>query len=165
MLVEQKRLQKWIVIWLIISMIIVFWDVMFVLLRPVSLPGGSLAWLWVPYATYIKIDTSYADLNNAFIVAQGIMSLIEIIIAIIALSLNYSGKFLPACLFAFSSMLLTGTKTVLIFVLEAVNKFSHVGHNTVMDLIFYYTLPNSIWIVIPFLAVNVLGRTLIQSRG
>lgn len=158
---EKTRLPRWIVIWLLISMLIVFWDVTFVLFRPASFAEGALGLIYIPYAKYIKIDTSYADMNNAFVVAQSIMSLFEIALGLIALYLNYRRVFLAACLFAFSSQLLTATKTILIFLLEIVGGMQHVGHNVISDLILYYFMPNSVWIVLPFAVVIVLGRLLI----
>ena len=157
---KKLGLPKWIIIWLIISTAVVFWDVMFVLLRPASFIGGNLGFLWVPYAKYIKIDTSYADLTNTFVIAQSIMSLFEIAISIIALFLNYFRQFNQACLLAYSALLLTCAKTILIFVIEMVSGLKHVGHNTSFDLIMYYILPNAIWIIIPAAAILTLGRLL-----
>jgi hypothetical protein len=158
------KIPRWIIIWLIISMMIILWDSGFLFTRPDSFPGGSLAWLWVPYAKYITIDTGYADLDNDFLVAQQIMSLIEIIIDIVALYFNYKRKISLAILLIFSTLLLTGFKTILVFLLEAVSGFKHVGHNAVYDLIFLYILPNSLWLIFPFAGVFVLGRYLISPR-
>jgi hypothetical protein len=158
------RLPTWIVIWLIISIMIILWDSGFLFTRPDSFPGGRLAWIWVPYAKYITIDTGYADLHNDFLVAQQIMSLIEVFIGIIALYLNYNQKYNLAILLAFSTLLLTGAKTILVFVIETVSGFKHVGHNSIHDLILLYILPNSLWLIFPFAGVIVLGRYLISSR-
>lgn len=151
---------KWIKIWIIISALIVFWDVMFVLLRPASLPEGSLAFIWIPYAKYIQIDISYADMQNNFVITQAIMSLFEICIGIISLYLAHIKKTILAILFAFSALLLTGTKTIFIFLQEFIGHFEHVNHNSISDLVFSYILPNSVWIIIPFIAVFCLGKSL-----
>lgn len=153
---------KWIMIWLAISTIIISWEMLFILLRPASFANGSLAAIWIPYAQYVKIDTSYADLQNDFVNALPFMDLFEIAIGIAALTFNYLRKTPAAMVFAFSSFLLTGTKTIFVFVQEGVGGFKHVGHNSISDLVFLYFLPNSIWIVIPFLAVFILGRDLIS---
>lgn len=166
MLVAQKKiltLPKWIIIWLIFSMLIVFWDVLFVLLRPASFPGGALQSFWLPYAQYIKIDTSYADMDDNFVIAQALMSLAEICIGFIALYFSYKGKNSAAILFAFSALLLTGTKTILIFLVEMVANFKHIQHNPMTDLFLFYILPNSLWIIIPFCAVFLLGQQLIAQ--
>jgi hypothetical protein len=53
-----------------------------VLLRPHSMPGGSLHWpLWVPYALYGKVDYIYGwkafNENNGFTSAQGLLNIVE----------------------------------------------------------------------------------------
>ena len=155
------KVPGWILLILILSMLITFWDALFVLMRPESLPGGKLAFIWLPYAKYITIDTAYGDINNHFVVAQALMTLFEIVIGVFAVGFYLASKHRLATLLAFSSFLLTGTKTVLIFVLEAVSHFVHVAHNSWHDLIFLYVIPNGIWIVIPYLCVLRLGYLLI----
>ncbi|MBV8801429.1 MAG: hypothetical protein JO131_00415, partial [Gammaproteobacteria bacterium] len=115
---KQWMLPKWTIIWLIISLVIISWDVMFVLLRPASFAHGSLGYLWIPYIKYVQIDTSYADLNNPFVTAQALMSLMENAIGIMGLYYYFFKKIKTACLLIFSSQLLTCTKTILIFLLE-----------------------------------------------
>jgi hypothetical protein len=65
------RVPTWGKIWLISSALICAWDCAFVLLRPRTLPGGDLHTPWFsPYATYIEVDRSYQDMENAFVQAQ-----------------------------------------------------------------------------------------------
>jgi hypothetical protein len=160
---QYKKIPNWIIIWLIVSMFIVLWDSGFLFARPASFPGGRLSWLWIPYAKYITIDTSYIDLHNNFLIAQQIMNLVEILISMAALYFN-GKKNQVAILFAFSSLLLTGTKTILIFLLEVVSGLQHVGHNSLQDLILFYILPNSLWIIFPFIGVFILGRFLVHDK-
>jgi hypothetical protein len=159
-----NALPRWIVIWLIFSIVVVTWDTGFLFTRPASFPGGSLAWIWIPYAKYMTIDTSYADLDNHFLIAQQIMNLVEIAIGLMALYLNQINKKNAALLCAFSSLLLTGSKTFLIFLLEAISGLEHVGHNSLHDLIVLYLVPNSLWLIIPCAGVFFLGRSLISPR-
>lgn len=144
-------------------MMLIFWDVMFVLLRPSSFATGKLGVIWLPYTKYIMIDKSYADLDNPFVKAQAIMSLFEIMIGIIALYLHFQ-KNNFSVLFAFSTFLLTGTKTLFIFLLEFISGFKNIGHNQLADLLCFYFLPNSLWIIFPLVAVFVLARILINSN-
>ena len=47
-------------IWLAISLPLVIWDTGYTLLRPHSMPGGSLHWpLWKPYDLYGRVDHVY----------------------------------------------------------------------------------------------------------
>jgi hypothetical protein len=70
------------IIWLFISLPLVAWDTGYVMLRPHSMPGGSLHWpLWVPYDLYGKVDYIYGwkafnDLNG-FTAAQGLLNIVE----------------------------------------------------------------------------------------
>ncbi len=152
-----NSLPKWIIIWLTLSMLINSWDVMYILLRPESFSGGKYAAIFMPYAQYIKIDPSYANLNNQFIKSLALMDIFQIAIGFLALCFNGFRKITFAILLAFSALLLTGTETVLVFALEAFDHFKHVEHNSASVILFQYILPNSLWIIFPFLGVFVLG--------
>jgi len=152
------KLPMWIVVWLCIGMSINFWDVWYILLRPDSFAGGSLGAIWLPYAKYVQIDTSYLDLHNEFIKSIAIANSFEISLGLTALYFNNKHNIALAVVLAFSSLLLTGMKTILVFALEALDGFTHVAHNPFSDLICYYILPNIPWIIFPFMAVFTLGR-------
>lgn len=158
------KLPTWISLWLLFSILITSWETGFILLRPESLSDqGNYLNIWLPYLRYVKIDTSYADLSNEFIKFMPCANIIEISIALLALYFNFLRKTAFAILFAFSSLLLTGTKTITVFMLEAYDRFSHVAHNPLFDLIFMYILPNSLWIIFPFMGVFILGYSLITQ--
>lgn len=72
-------------LWLTVSLPLVAWDTGYVLLRPHSMPGGSLHWpLWTLYDLYGKVDHVYGfkawDAGNGFTGAQGMMNLIETVL-------------------------------------------------------------------------------------
>ena len=65
-----------------ISLPLVAWDTGYVLLRPLTMEGGSLHWpLYVPYKLYGTVDHVYGwksfNAKNGFTGAQGFMNLIE----------------------------------------------------------------------------------------
>lgn len=157
------KIPVWILIVLCLSMVITLWDALFVLLRPESLPGGSLAFIWKPYAKYITIDTAYQNMHEPFVVAQAIMTLFEISIGCFALYFYFTKRHSLATLLAFSSLLLTGAKTILIFVEEAASNFVHVAQNSLHDLILLYVIPNGIWVVVPLVCVVVLAHQLLNK--
>ena len=69
-------------IWLLVSLPLVAWDTGYVLLRPYSMPGGSLHWpLWAPYKLYGEVDYIYGfpalEAGNGFTSAQGVMNIVE----------------------------------------------------------------------------------------
>jgi hypothetical protein len=66
-----------------------------VLLRPLSMPGGSLHWpIWVPYELYMQADYMYSwqaiDEKNGFTSAQGAMNVLETLLYFYYLYLVYS---------------------------------------------------------------------------
>jgi len=160
---EKSRLKRWIIIWLCIGYAIIAWDVLFVFMRPASFPGGSLAGVWLPYAEYIRVDLSYGDINNPFIWAQAIMSVIEISMVVAALYLNYRRRLPPAILLVFCASALTCAKTLLILLVEIVSGFENIGHNSLADMLFLYFVPNAVWILMPLLVVMSTGQFIIAQ--
>jgi len=66
-----------------------------VLLRPLSMPGGSLNWpIWIPYEPYTRTDYMYGwkafNEKNGFTSAQGSMNVPETLLYIYYLYLVYS---------------------------------------------------------------------------
>ncbi|CAL3971913.1 unnamed protein product [Diplocarpon coronariae] len=68
--------------WLFVSLPLVIWDAGYVMLRPLSMPGGSLHWpLWAPYELYGKVDYIYGWKafyeKNGFPGAQTFLNIVE----------------------------------------------------------------------------------------
>jgi len=68
--------------WLLVSLPLVAWDTGYVMLRPHTMPGGSLHWpLYVPYDLYGRVDFIYGwkafNEHNGFTSAQGLLNIIE----------------------------------------------------------------------------------------
>lgn len=71
-----------VLIWLLISLPLVFWDTGYVLMRPHTMPGGSLhSPIWTPYALYGTVDYIYGfpawNARNGFTSAQGTLNVVE----------------------------------------------------------------------------------------
>jgi hypothetical protein len=116
-----------------VSLPLVAWDTSYVLLRPLSMPGGSLHWpLWVPYALYGEIDHMYGvkqwELGNGFTAAQSLMNVAETLLYMAYLGIwYYYGQSVVrgsrrtvtgragalAVLLGFSAAVMTVSKTVL----------------------------------------------------
>ena len=62
--------------WLAIQLVIVTNDWSYILLRPLTLDGGSLRWMVPMHAIYEKIDMVYGT-YNAFGIGQSIMNVFE----------------------------------------------------------------------------------------
>lgn len=70
------------ILWLFVSLILVFWDTCYIFLRPWSMPGGSVhSPIWTPYALYGTIDYIYGwpawNDGVGFTAAQGALNIAE----------------------------------------------------------------------------------------
>ena len=82
-------------IWLAISLPLVVWDTGYVVLRPYSMPGGSLhSPIWKPYGLYGTIDHMYGfkawDAHNGWTLAQGSINAVETAAYFVYLYLVYA---------------------------------------------------------------------------
>ena len=156
---------RWALVWLVLSTLIIEWDISFLLLRPWSLPGKSLGFLWAPYTTYLSVNLSYGDLNDSFVMTHAMMSAIEVLIAVLALMLYASKRYHVATLLIFSTSLLTCAKTLLILLLECFSGFPHTGHTSLEMWLLVYFLPNVIWVVMPALVAAHTARILLRQTS
>ncbi|KAG5642870.1 hypothetical protein DXG03_002015 [Asterophora parasitica] len=58
---------------------------------------------------------------------------------------------------------MTLAKTVLYWLQEYYCGYCGIGHNSASDLVFYWIIPNGLWIVVPAVIVYRLGTDLVQS--
>ncbi|RMZ87602.1 hypothetical protein DV736_g5174, partial [Chaetothyriales sp. CBS 134916] len=70
------------ILWLSVSLPLVFWDIGYVVLRPHSMPGGKFhSPVWIPYGLYAAVDYLYGfpAWNNGvgFTAAQTMLNVIE----------------------------------------------------------------------------------------
>lgn len=116
-------------LWLLVSLPLVIWDMGYVFLRPHSMPGGYLHNLiWKPYALYGTVDYIYGDKawneNNGFTAAQSLLNLAESLGYVVYLWVVWQHgvgerRVLPggwggiACLVGFTVSVMTVSKTVL----------------------------------------------------
>ena len=135
----------------------------FLLLRPQTLPGGDLSFLWPHMQAYVEIDHSFRDLHNPFIWAQSLMTPIEIGFGLSALVANLKSRFKLSYLLGFGYGLLSSFHVGLIFLVEITSGFSYLGHNSASVIAGAYFLPNSFWIVIPLLISLHCARKLLRD--
>ncbi len=87
--IASKSKSKWahtpsiiVIVWLCVSLPLVTWDTGYVMMRPLTMPGGSLHWpIWAPYELYGKVDYIYGwkafNEHNGFTSAQGFLNILE----------------------------------------------------------------------------------------
>ncbi|KAL7920897.1 hypothetical protein ACQKWADRAFT_297021 [Trichoderma austrokoningii] len=169
-------------IWLAISLPLVIWDTGYVLLRPLSMPGGSLHWpVWAPYKLYGEVDHIYGwkafNAGNGFTSAQGLLNAAETLMYLyyIAAWLLSGSKTeggsrvlvgrggARATLFGYAAAVMTLSKTVLYWANEYYSGFDNIGHNPLNDLILLWIIPNGAWLVGPTYMIWSIGADLIDS--
>ncbi|CAK7567385.1 MAG: hypothetical protein SEPTF4163_005349 [Sporothrix epigloea] len=176
--------------WLAISLPLVIWDTGYVLGRPLTMPGGALHWpVWSPYALYGEVDHIYGfkqwNARNGFTAAQGSLNLIETLLYLAYLYLwqtqgqpvagagvwpsgstrkGLVGRVAGwAVLLAFSSAVMTLSKTVLYWLNEYYSDFANIGHNDLYSLIVLWIIPNGAWLVLPTYMIYKLGGEIIDA--
>ncbi|WPG98437.1 Hypothetical protein R9X50_00122700 [Acrodontium crateriforme] len=68
-----------------------------------------------------------------------------------------------AVLIAYTAATVTFWKTVLYWLIEALSGFDNIGHNTPIDLLFLWIIPNGAWLVLPLYMTYVYGAEIIQG--
>ncbi|KAL9545599.1 hypothetical protein MBANPS3_007067 [Mucor bainieri] len=178
-----SQVPLWIRAWTLVSSLVVIWDFGYCLLRPLSMEGGSLNFLWKPYNLYAKENKKLAVHTQnpphtstsahhyqidyfyglpAFNSQDGFTGAQETLLNFTYLGLLKSGHVNvgQANLVGFSAALMTLSKTVLYWLIEPFSGYQHIGHNSLKDLIFLWIIPNGLWIVVPAAIVYTLGKDL-----
>ncbi|KAI1799539.1 hypothetical protein F4811DRAFT_93480 [Daldinia bambusicola] len=170
-------------LWLAVSLPLVVWDSGYVLLRPLTMEGGSLHWpVYAPYKLYGEVDQTYGwkafHARNGFTAAQGALNVVETLMYFVYVWYYFafgntvdarptrvlSGR--PAAvavLVAFSAAVMTLSKTVLYWLQEYFSGFDNIGHNSVPDLILLWIIPNGLWLIFPAYIIYVMGGEIIEG--
>jgi hypothetical protein len=165
-MLNSLRLPRWVFLWLLISTFVVIWDALFVILRPASFSDGTLGFLWsFAYDIYLKVDLAYADADNLHIAAVAWMSLFEACLVAVCLIADRRGRGHLAHLLALVVTSLTGAKTMLFFLFEAVAGWPSIGHNDLLPLLAFWVIPNGLWIIMPFAVALHTGRRLLHHAS
>ena len=157
-----RPLPAWTALWFAIAIPVVSWDAAFVFLRPASMPGQSLAWLFPGYDTYTRVDGRYADLADDFIVAQSILNILESAIGLLFLVLFFR-RARAAVLVGFTVSVMTLGKTLLYFTCEAAQGFASLAQASAGETLLYFVIPNGLWILVPGLIVWRAGHELLAA--
>ncbi|KAI7888175.1 uncharacterized protein EV154DRAFT_518536 [Mucor mucedo] len=166
-----NQVPTWIKSWFFISSLVVTWDFCYCLLRPWSMEGGSLNFIWKPYNLYAKIDHFYGVQafvsQDGFTGAQATMNIVETFLNFFYLYLlgREDVSVGQANLVGFSSALMTCSKTVLYWLVEPFSGYQHIGHNSIRDLLTLWIIPNGLWIVVPGAIIYTLGKDIISRLG
>ncbi|KAK7023141.1 hypothetical protein R3P38DRAFT_2957741 [Favolaschia claudopus] len=155
---------SWISLWFLITAPVIAWDVGYCFMRPRSMEGGDLHWLWSPYSIYQRVYGIPAlEEGDGFTNAQSLMNVLETLLNLFYLYTAHVSAWPPAPLIGFTAASLTLAKTILYWAQEYFCNYCAVGHNSLYDLTVYWLIPNGFWIVVPTLIVWQLGKDLVGS--
>lgn len=161
------KTHTWVTLWFILTAPVIFWDVGYCFMRPRSMLGGDLHWIWKPYEIYQNVDYVYGikalEENDGFTNAQSFLNVVETLMNLAYVYLAHVSGWSPAPLIGFAAVTMTLSKTILYWLQEYYCGFCAIGHNTMSDLIIYWIIPNGLWIVIPSLIVVRLGKDIAAS--
>ncbi|XP_064404300.1 uncharacterized protein LOC135349674 [Halichondria panicea] len=149
--------------WFSLSSLVVIWDALFVFLRPRSLPGGDLHFLFKPYGLYITVDTNYGDMEHSFTICQSWMNVAEVCLQLYTVVLLLKGQ-KSASFWAFLVSSLTLWKT-LIYMLQYTSlcNGSHlVQHLDWSTFLCLFIVPNGVWIVVPSIFLFSYGAEILN---
>ncbi|EAU86724.2 hypothetical protein CC1G_06485 [Coprinopsis cinerea okayama7 len=142
----------WISVWFLINFPIIIYDTLYCFLRPRSMVGGDLNWLWKSYELWQEIDHVYGlpayESGDGFTNAQALLNLLEQITGVIYLYLAYVVKTPAAPLIAFASNTSCLSKTILYWAQEYYCGFCAIGHNALPQLTLWVAL-NAVWLIVP----------------
>ncbi|KAH7107998.1 hypothetical protein BKA62DRAFT_764073 [Auriculariales sp. MPI-PUGE-AT-0066] len=151
----------WVTAWFLLSAPIVFWDSTYCFMRPRSMRGGDLHWIWKPYALYQEIDLVYGEKalqeNSGFTSAQAFMSIVETVLNLFYVYKVHVSPSSTAPLIGLCSATMALSKTMLYWASEYFCNYCAVGHNTMFNLVFLWMIPTGMWLVMPALIIVRLG--------
>ncbi|TFK34652.1 hypothetical protein BDQ12DRAFT_738062 [Crucibulum laeve] len=161
------KTHTWISLWFLITVPVIAWDVGYCFMRPRSMKGGDLHWLWKPYSIYQEVDYIYGVpallANDGFTNAQSMLNVMETLLNITYLYLAHIAQWPPATIVGFGAALMTLSKTILYWAQEYYCDYCSIGHNSAWNLFVYWIIPNGLWIVVPIFIVAQFGKDLVDS--
>ncbi|THV01053.1 hypothetical protein K435DRAFT_776233 [Dendrothele bispora CBS 962.96] len=159
--------QSWISCWFLLSSAITFWDAGYCLMRPRSMEGGDLHWLWKPYTLYGQMDYVYSvesyEKGEGFASAGAVMAVVENLTAYTYLYLVHVANSDLAPLIGYSAAIMTMAKTVVHVGQELFCGLCGIGHNDVSTMISYWVLPKALWFTVSWLIMFSLGKDIYSS--
>ncbi|KAF9044337.1 hypothetical protein BJ165DRAFT_1480513 [Panaeolus papilionaceus] len=161
------KTHTWVSLWFMVVAPIILWDVSYCFMRPRSMKGGDLHWIWKPYALYQEVDHVYGlkalSEGDGFTNAQSLLNLIETVLNLSYLYLAHVAQWPPAPIIGFGSALMASSKTILYWSQEYYCGFCAIGHNNILTIVALWVFPNGLWTIIPALIAYRLGKDIAQS--
>merc|ERR1712000_13457 len=153
--------------WLVASGLVCTIDALFVLLRPLTLPGGSLGiFPFSLWHQYIIHDKRYASMTDGWVRLQSIMNVVEIFCQFLCVFLSKRGNYAAAHKLCAVLSASTAYKTVIYFGVEIFDGFPFTKHNNNFDFYTMVVIPSSFWILFPVICMmQSLSKLTVKSKA
>ncbi|KAF9457858.1 hypothetical protein BDZ94DRAFT_1174793 [Collybia nuda] len=157
----------WISLWFIFTAPLMLWDAGYCLMRPRSMVGGDLHWIWKFYDVYGSVDRVYGikafEDGEGFAGAAAVLNVIEILTNITYLYQAHISRSDLAPLLGYTGAIMTLSKTILYTSQEYFCNGCSVGHNDFLVAFLFWIMPNLVWITFSSLIIWRLGKDIASS--
>ncbi|RDB25531.1 hypothetical protein Hypma_006315 [Hypsizygus marmoreus] len=137
----------WISAWFLATAPLMLWDASYCFMRPRSMVGGDLHWIWKLYAWYAKVDHVYGvkafENGEGFAGAAAVLNVLEISTNLIYMYQAYIARSDVAPLIGYTGAVMTLAKTLLYITQEYFCGYCSVGHNNFLPAFLAWILPNA----------------------
>ncbi|KPA80928.1 hypothetical protein ABB37_04328 [Leptomonas pyrrhocoris] len=106
---------------------------------------------WLIYARY---DRRYGPNDDAFVIAQSWLNLVEVVLGLLAVLLSLRRASNAAVKLGILVATMTMYKTVLYFMLDVAEEGRYTKHNTLIDQLTMVVIPSSFWIIVPAVIIK-----------
>lgn len=160
---QQATLPLLATVWFVVLAPIVVIDGIFVLTRATSPGGAHPLGDTVPFsywAIYAKYDRRYAPNDDAFVVAQSWLNIVEVVMGLLTALLGLCKVNNLAIKLAIVVNMMTLYKTVMYYLIDIAENGKYTHHNTFQEQLLMVILPSSFWIIIPCIILRQCFRAL-----
>ncbi|KAG7090022.1 hypothetical protein E1B28_011643 [Marasmius oreades] len=159
--------RNWISYWFMLTAPLMLWDAAFCFMRPRSMVGGDLHWLWKIYDVYGQVDRVYGvqafEDGEGLANAAAILNVLENVAAISYLYLVHVSPSPLSSLAGYTGATMTFAKTCLYVAKEYYCGLCTIGHNDFGGMMFYWIMPNCVWLTFSILIMYTLGLDIARS--
>ncbi|ESK95905.1 hypothetical protein Moror_12313 [Moniliophthora roreri MCA 2997] len=162
----KRTSRSWISFWFMFTAPLMLWDAGYCLMRPRSMAGGDLHWLWKFYDIYGQVDHVYGvkayEDGEGFANAAALMNVLENSAAIAYLYFVHVKPSPLASLAGYTGATMTFAKTCLYVAQEYYCGLCAIGHNTRLSMIFLWIAPNIVWLTFSISIMYTLGKDMVK---
>ncbi|KAF8652323.1 hypothetical protein AX16_004450, partial [Volvariella volvacea WC 439] len=137
----------WINFWIFVMSLLMIWDAGYIFMRPRSLPGGDLRWIWSVYSYMEPVDHLYGkralDLSDGLLGSIGAINLVETVLNCMYIWKTYLVETpeRSAPLYAFTSASMCLAKMIILVARQHFCGWCELRHNEFLPLFWNWIFP------------------------